>query len=72
MTKDELAEKLDHLDPGASLALDRRLLARMFGADDMTDEVASEIESFAERHRCSFAPQGHDEEHPEFVKNDVF
>jgi hypothetical protein len=72
MTRDELAEKLDYLDPGASLALDRRLLAQMFGAELLTDALTSEIEAFAERHRCTFAQQGHDEEHPEFVKNDVF
>jgi hypothetical protein len=72
MTRAELAEKLEHLDPGASLPLDRQLLAQMFGAEGITDEVASEIEAFAEQHRCTFAQQGHDEEHPEFVKNDVF
>jgi hypothetical protein len=32
MTKTELAEKLNHLDPGATLTVEQGILASLFGA----------------------------------------
>jgi hypothetical protein len=72
MTQQELAEKLEHLDPGASLAIGQDLLASMFGANRITADIASTIEAFAEQHRCTFSQREHDPERPEFVKNDIF
>ena len=37
MTKDQLSEKLDHLDPGATLTVPEEVLAHMFG-----DEIEAE------------------------------
>ena len=72
MTQQELAAKLDHLDPGASLAIDERELAELFGASTLTDDVVREAEAFAERHRCTFSRHEHNRNCPEFVKDDVF
>ena len=72
MTKDELADRLHHLDPGASLTMDEAVLAQGFGADTLNQKAAEDIEAFALEHRCTFL---HDltRQHPAtFDKDDVF
>ncbi len=39
MTKAELAETLDHLDPGSTLQVEAQTLAEMFGAGALTQET---------------------------------
>jgi hypothetical protein len=72
MTRHELGARLDHLDPGASLALDERQIAELFGATALTDETVKEAEAFAEQHRCTFSRHEHNRNCPEFIKDDVF
>ena len=72
MTREELAAKLDHLDPGACLELEARELADMFGASALTDEVVRDAEAFAEQHRCTLVRHEHDRRPPQFVKDDIF
>jgi hypothetical protein len=72
MTKDELADRLHHLDPGTSLTVDETVLAEVFGADALTQQAVEAIEAFALEHRCTFL---HDptRQHPAtFDKDDVF
>ena len=72
MTRHELAESLDHLDPGASLPLDERQIAELFGASTLTDDIVRQAEAFAEQHRCTFSRHEHNRNCPEFIKDDVF
>ena len=72
MNRHELAASLDHLDPGGSLALDERLIAELFGATTLTDDVVKAAEAFAEQHRCTFSRHEHNRNCPEFIKDDVF
>jgi hypothetical protein len=72
MTKAELAERLDHLDPGSTTQIDAPTLAEMFGAGTLTQEIIEAVEAFALDHRCTFscgAPARHP---PTFEKDDVF
>ena len=52
MTKDDLLEKLNHLDPGATLTVEADVLAMAFGASSLTQDTLEEIEAFALEHRC--------------------
>jgi hypothetical protein len=72
MTKDELADRLHHLDPGASLTLDEALLAEAFGAEAMNQKVVAAIETFALEHRCTFLHDPTRLHPPTFDKDDVF
>ncbi len=72
MTREELAAKLDHLDPGGCLEIEARQLAELFGVGALTNEIVHEAEVFAERHRCSLICDEHDRRRPQFVKDDVF
>ncbi|HEY7385680.1 MAG TPA: hypothetical protein VH743_18625 [Beijerinckiaceae bacterium] len=72
MTRHDLAASLDHLDPGASLALEERQIAELFGASTLTDDVIRQAEAFAEQHRCTFSRHEHNRNCPEFIKDDVF
>jgi hypothetical protein len=69
MTKTELADKLDRLDPGATLTVEQGVLASLFGAGTLTREVVAVIEAFAVEHRCIFA---YEHGKPSFEKDDVF
>jgi hypothetical protein len=69
MTKTELADKLDRLDPGATLTVEQGVLASLFGAGTLTKEAVAVIEAFAVEHRCIFA---YEHGQPSFEKNDVF
>jgi hypothetical protein len=72
MTRDELADKLHHLDPGASLTVDEAALAQAFATDTLDQKAVEAIEAFSLEHRCTFL---HDPMHrhpPTFDKDDVF
>ena len=71
MTENELADKLNHLDPGATLAVPRGVLAALFGTGALTKEAAAAIEAFALDHRCTFSCE-HGAGMPTFEKDDVF
>jgi len=70
MTKDELADRLDHLAPGATLTVNEAVLASLFGNSQLSKEAVAVIEAFALEHRCSFA-YGHGKT-PTFEKDDIF
>ena len=71
MTKDELADKLNHLDPGATLTVRETELATLFG-DGLPSKVAvAMIEAFALEHRCTFSVE-HGTGTPTFEKDDIF
>ena len=75
MTKEDLAHKLDHLDPGATLAVPEDVLAHMF--DEVTlsyesQEALRRIAEFALGHRCTFSFHEHEGAAPCFEKDDVF
>jgi hypothetical protein len=72
MTREELSERLHHLDPGATLALDERVLAQAFGADALSDQLAQTVEAFALEHRCTFSYHEHGRTAPCFEKDDIF
>lgn len=75
MTKDQLAGRLDHLDPGASITVPRDLLARMFDAAALSygsHDTLKRIADFALEHRCTFVFHEHEEAVPCFQKDDVF
>ena len=65
----ELAEKLDRLDPGATLTVEQGVLASLFGAGALTKEAVAVIEAFALDHRCVFA---YEHGKPSFEKDDIF
>ena len=69
MTKTELADKLDHLDPGATLTVEQGVLASLFGAGTLSNEAVAVIEAFALEHRCNFA---YEHGQPSFEKDDIF
>ena len=71
MTKAELAERLNHLDPGSTLEVEAQTLAEMFGAGALTQEIVEAVEAFALDHRCTFsyAVSRHP---PTFEKDDIF
>jgi hypothetical protein len=72
MTREELADRLDRLDPGAVLRLDDRLLAEVFGETRLEAELARRVEEFALEHRCTFLWHEHGQVAPCFEKDDVF
>jgi hypothetical protein len=69
VTKTALAEKLDRLDPGATLTVEQGVLASLFGAGTLTKEAVAVIEAFALDHRCTFA---YEHGKPSFEKDDIF
>jgi hypothetical protein len=71
MTKDELAERLDHLDPGATLTVKESVLASLFGDGTLSKEAVAMIEAFALEHRCIFAHEEHGQGTPTFEKDDI-
>ena len=72
MTKGELADRLHHLDPGASLTMDEAVLAQVFGTDALNQKAAEAIEAFALEHRCTFLHDPTQRHPPTFDKDDVF
>jgi len=72
MTKDELAERLNHLDPGATLTMESGLLAEAFGVTVLTKEAAEDIDAFALEHRCTFVYDPAGGHRPAFEKDDIF
>ena len=72
MTKAELAERLDHLDPGSTTQVEAQTLAEMFGAGALTQEIIEAVESFALDHRCTFSYPVSARHPPMFEKDDIF
>ncbi len=75
MTKEDLAQKLDHLDPGATLAVPEEELARMIGEATLSydsQEALRRIADFALEHRCTFSFHEREGAIPCFKKDDVF
>jgi hypothetical protein len=69
MTKSELAARLNHLDPGATITVEQVVLASLFGAGTLSKEAVAKIEAFALEHRCIFA---YEHGKPSFEKDDIF
>ena len=69
MTKTELADKLNHLDPGATLRVQQVVLASLFGAGGLSKEAVAVIDAFALDHRCTFS---YEQGIPTFEKDDIF
>jgi len=75
MTRDELSEMLDHLDPGATITVSKEVLARLFNEATLSydsQEALRRITDFALEHRCSFSFHEHEDSVPCFQKDDVF
>ena len=72
MTKEELANRLDHLDPGATLTIKESLLASLFGDGRLSQQAVQVIEAFALEHRCTFSYDRHGHGTPTFEKDDIF
>ena len=75
MTRDQLAEKLDHLDPGATFTVPEDLLALAFGVVTLSydsHQALRTIADFALEHRCTFSFHQHEGAVPCFQKDDVF
>ncbi len=75
MIKEDLAQKLDHMDPGATLTVPEDVLARMFGEATLSYDsqgVLRHIAEFALEHRCTFSFHEHEGAVPCFQKDDVF
>ena len=71
MTKDELAGRLNHLDPGATLTVKETDLAILFGDGRLTKEAVAVVEAFALDHRCTFFVESRTRT-PMFEKDDIF
>ena len=71
MTREALASKLDHLDPGATLKVTEAVLAALFGDGRLSKEALAMIEAFALDHRCTFSVE-HGRGTPMFEKDDIF
>ena len=69
MTREELASKLDHLDPRATLTVKDTILAALFGEGRLSKEALAMIEAFALEHRCTFSVE---QGTPTFEKDDIF
>lgn len=72
MTKDELADRLKHLDPGSTTQVEAAVLAEMFRASTLTQEIIEAVEAFAVEHRCSFLYEASARHPPTFEKDDIF
>ena len=72
MTRDELADRLHHLDPGATLSIEPGVLAEAFKSRSLTQDLIEAIEAFALEHRCTFTPDAAGGHHPVFEKDDLF
>ena len=72
MTKDELAERLNHLDPGSTIQIDTAVLAEIFDASALTQETVEAVEAFAANHRCTFLYEASARHPPTFEKDDIY
>jgi hypothetical protein len=75
MTKEDLAQKLDHLDPGTTITVPEDVLAQMFGEVTLSYESQDSlrrIADFALEHRCTFSLHEQEGAVPCFRKDDVF
>ena len=75
MIKEDLARKLDHMDPGATLTVPDNVLAQMFSEVTLSydsPEALRRIADFALEHRCTFSFHEHEGAVPCFQKDDVF
>ena len=75
MTREDLGEKLDRLDPGASLAVPEDVLAQAFGRVTLSYGSRQDLQAiadFALVHRCTFSFHEHEGAVPCFQKDDVF
>jgi len=75
MTREQLAEKLDRLDPGGSLTVPEDDLAQMFGVVTLSydsQQTLQSISDFALDHRCTFSFHQHEGAVPCFEKDDIF
>ena len=75
MTREQLAEHLDRLDPGATLTLPEDVLAQMFGVMGLSygsQQALQDISDFALQHRCTFSFRQQEGAVPSFQKDDVF
>lgn len=71
MTRDELSDRLNHLDPGATLSVRETDLAILFGDGRLTREAVAVVEAFALEHRCTFSTEPGTRT-PMFEKDDIF
>jgi hypothetical protein len=74
MTRDELADKLHRLDPGASLIVGEDVLARIFNVVTLSQashEALKSISDFALEHDCTFSLYPQTGGAPCFHKNDI-
>jgi hypothetical protein len=75
MTREQLAENLDRLDPGATFTVPEDVLAPMFGVISLSygsQQALQTISDFALQHRCTFAFHQQESAVPSFQKDDVF
>lgn len=72
MTREELSSRLDHLDPGAVLVVERSVVVNLFGGTELTGAILKRIEDFAVEHRCSFVVGDDRGEGARFEKDDVY
>ena len=75
MTREQLGEALDRLDPGATFTVPEDGLAQMFGVISLSyksQQALQAIASFALRHRCTFSFHQQEGAVPSFRKDDVF
>jgi hypothetical protein len=75
MTREQLAEKLDRLDPGATFTVPEDVLAQMFGVISLSYESQQALQTitdFALQHRCTFSFHQQEGAVPSFQKDDVF
>jgi hypothetical protein len=75
MTREQLAETLDRLDPGATFTIPEDALAQMFGVTGLSygsQQALQAIASFALQHRCTFSFHQQEGAVPSFQKDDVF
>jgi hypothetical protein len=75
VTRDQLSEKLDHLDPGANLTVPEEVLAHIFDVVALSykaHDALKRIADFALEHRCTFSFHEREGAVPCFRKDDIF
>jgi len=75
VTRDQLSEKLDHLDPGATLTVPEEVLARIFDVAALSynaHDALRRVADFALEHSCTFSFHEREGAIPCFQKDDIF
>jgi hypothetical protein len=75
MTREQLGETLDRLDPGATFTVPEDVLAQMFEVISLSygsQQALQAIADFALRRRCTFSFHRQEGAVPSFQKDDVF